>query len=778
MGYIYNIHDISNKITDTVSYFKVSDEFSDDKIIAEYFNNSVIFNKGFVIENPEIVKKIVIKLIERNCDEQCSIPSILINRDTILAIKNNPKIKSIRAEDLVLSPKGYELLYSKGHRDLWIKGMPGVISEKRTIEEQNKFQIFFQYEYYDFLDDINYNHSYKRIDIKDINEKVRVIDKKSLVFGKELLQDFVKLQNFIKKVVENSKYDGFHIDNNELITNDVVSEILKNKNIKRLHLNDFVLTNEIYEKIKDSSLELIAAKEISYELFQKIINSNINLGCESVNFSLEQFNNYDKSNINSIRLSDINDMVKVHIGYFRHNYNGGDPFSGKYINKEKSLNSESFIEFSKELLNFPLELKDQVLKIVRDTKCESFTIANNELIDKDVILEIVKNQNIHYLKISNTKLSNEFFQMLLDSHIMNIEIDDFVPGTYVSNYFNPKVKCTKLHNLCGNDMYNFTNVLVIKDEYSEMEIRQLVAFCGKKEDIVFGFKIKSQLELYLKYFSQAKIKFDIKQNEMSDFSYEELKIIKQYSELNEEPILFKLDYEVLPIDRICEAKLIIQGIAKEINDSDFRLTPFEKYCYAYEIVKRFKEYKKEGKNEPSEVSRRVEHILFNDKIVCGGYSEFLYEIVKALDDPNLAISTYNCSESGNEIDHTRNVIGIRDDKYDINGVFTSDVTFDSIKYDKIEIDTVSYLLRGDIQDKDLIELKQLLNGYSNNNDLIQVNHFAESVNSFKKYLGFNSKYIPTQLSMKVTGKIQKEIITYTSTEIEDVHEKSDLKHRL
>lgn len=104
------------------------------------------------------------------------------------------------------------------------------------------------------------------------------------------------------------------------------------------------------------------------------------------------------------------------------------------------------------------------------------------------------------------------------------------------------------------------------------------------------------------------------------------------------------------------------------------LSPMETIMYAYDQV-RHRVYTHEDKDESYSKSRDLSEILFGDKIVCVGYANLLSAILHYNDIPCTEVSLMNLSKP--ERGHARNVIRIKDDKYDIDGVYYFDATWDS-----------------------------------------------------------------------------------------------------
>lgn len=111
-----------------------------------------------------------------------------------------------------------------------------------------------------------------------------------------------------------------------------------------------------------------------------------------------------------------------------------------------------------------------------------------------------------------------------------------------------------------------------------------------------------------------------------------------------------------------------------INNLD--LSPLEKLIYAYDIMKTFP-YNMDPKNDID--SRNPAKVLNGQFIVCVGYTGILNEILKNLDSnlKHVAVSVACFSPTEYLGNHSRSMIYIDDNKYNIHGPFVLDSTWDS-----------------------------------------------------------------------------------------------------
>lgn len=127
----------------------------------------------------------------------------------------------------------------------------------------------------------------------------------------------------------------------------------------------------------------------------------------------------------------------------------------------------------------------------------------------------------------------------------------------------------------------------------------------------------------------------------------------------------------IKIEDLKKTQEIINGIVQKIKKYD--LSPIEQIMYAFDIV-RDKIYCKESENDPYYESRDLTRALLGNKIVCAGYATIFEIILKKLNINNKKY--YVKSTSNKNSGHAYNMAYIKDKKYDINGVYYFDATWD------------------------------------------------------------------------------------------------------
>lgn len=114
----------------------------------------------------------------------------------------------------------------------------------------------------------------------------------------------------------------------------------------------------------------------------------------------------------------------------------------------------------------------------------------------------------------------------------------------------------------------------------------------------------------------------------------------------------------------------IDNIVERVKEKN--LSPMEQLMYVYDIV-RDRKYNGESEEEDASLSRDLTQVITGDKIVCVGFSEIFDKVIKKLGfSSKIHIMVDYNAEKG----HVRNLVYVNDDKYEINGIYTFDPTYD------------------------------------------------------------------------------------------------------
>lgn len=126
---------------------------------------------------------------------------------------------------------------------------------------------------------------------------------------------------------------------------------------------------------------------------------------------------------------------------------------------------------------------------------------------------------------------------------------------------------------------------------------------------------------------------------------------------------------------ISEYKKTIDAIDEIVHTiKKYNLSTLEEIMFAYDLV-RDRVYTKELDTEDETVSRDLSSVLFGNKIVCAGYVAIFNSVLK-----NLGVNVMDYKllrKDNNKKGHVRTLAYINDKKYNVNGIFMFDPTWDS-----------------------------------------------------------------------------------------------------
>lgn len=220
--------------------------------------------------------------------------------------------------------------------------------------------------------------------------------------------------------------------------------------------------------------------------------------------------------------------------------------------------------------------------------------------------------------------------------------------------------------------------------------------------------------------------------------------------------------EIVSIDDCLKTIDIIDKMVEEIKKYNF--SPLEQLMYTYDLV-RDRVYVNENQEDKPTASRDLSSVLLGDKIVCVGYANIFDAIVTKL---GIKTMTYDIDSKDGSPGHARNIAYIKDEKYEIEGVYYFDTTWDSkrsendnkflygFRYFAKTKNEIEYYQKGKFVDK-------VLPGYSDDlefilEDYIENDNVGEIPSNIIKTINRMSKLIDD-------GKINIDISKFVVNEI-------------
>lgn len=278
-----------------------------------------------------------------------------------------------------------------------------------------------------------------------------------------------------------------------------------------------------------------------------------------------------------------------------------------------------------------------------------------------------------------------------DEFFLNLSLKDFSLEIYVDedNTIEKQLRNKKAFNYCMDDLeeYFSTDDEDHEDQISEMQyIREhFDNLLDSVEYIKLAFNEYDNIE-FIKKNPLVLTKKIVLTDFLDITDYDELmKLMNKYNDIIDKVyVSLRGNYDYISLIDCYKTMNAIKQQADSIKQ--LGLSPMETIMYVYDIV-RNRVYTFENEDESYHKSRDLKDVLFGDKIVCAGYANVFYALLDyiGIKSSVVFLKDKNSPESG----HARNVAYVKDDKYDIDGVYYFDPTWNSKK----ENETNEYLYR-------------------------------------------------------------------------------------
>ena len=437
-------------------------------------------------------------------------------------------------------------------------------------------------------------------------------------------------------------------------------------------------------------------------------------------------NIFDNLEIDNIYLSDvnikrINDLV---IKEYYNDYN--NPFVIEKDNIFKSNNLYINPDFYLKNLD---RVNNLLCNYISKYEKQEFTINSAGLINNEIINAIINNSNIKVVNL--TKYSKTPYVLTKDDYLKfknsGKRVDTKVVSEELTEVFDDTIMLNSERTLIGYHKYR--DLISKKGIFLDRELTEEELYNLKyiNPDLMITLNIDNYEHLNvvsnrlkeLGYKNNIKIKIDDK-NSFNDFIFSD-----KLSDMNlyvETP-----DLESVKLEDYLKFEKILYGMLKNTNN----LSPFEKYIYAYNITKQFKDYKENEQDKNA--SRKLYSVLVNEYMVCVGYSKLFGDLLTKMGisnfDLSVSVDTSYDNVSSKEFEfkesklitkegHARRYIHIIDPKYNIDGYYVADPTWDN----DLEHDYYNHLA---MTDNEQANTRRYM--YLNDMDIFNVNNINEYI---------------------------------------------------
>lgn len=228
------------------------------------------------------------------------------------------------------------------------------------------------------------------------------------------------------------------------------------------------------------------------------------------------------------------------------------------------------------------------------------------------------------------------------------------------------------------------------DEYTENNFMEKVNYYKKFAqdfDFIFSYDSYPDYAKLCRIFQQIKANVDNVQNcnfflniEDRPFTESDINVI-QYLDRLLEINSIKLNFKEINVlwdkDEFQKPYEMLNNICENVKS--LNLSPFEQFlCFYKESTNRV--YNEEQKNESSVISRSIVGINNSDRIVCSGYADWLRAMCNYMQNPNIhcvSLPVNYFVDNNYKSSHKVNLVYIKDEKYNIDGLYYVDSCWDS-----------------------------------------------------------------------------------------------------
>ena len=655
----------------------------------------------------------------------------------IYAIQNGYKFNPEKAASYIVCDL-YRKQFQKDIYDLAIKNFDegkDILSLICSLDKSNRLQLVeerpeilskYSSSYHDYIDEIKDDYIAKYFDINKI-----------YTFNERLLKIF-------------SAYpDKFIAISNKCKTSDIVDVIKNNLDLYFYLINNF---NDKFGK----------------ELFPTIKEYALN---------------------NKIRINDKYPKVLLADEDFLVNYLVIDPDYAKNIDGDIKINNEHLIAKSiyesDNILPYPVygiyekydKIKSYIIlkhkEFVNDTD-KLYLIHLNCYIDE--VYQYLKDANYPFDENTPSFLYNNEFVLreLLSNGVkfktdvaLNILPKEEVFELYKQNYTIDDIE--KYNLFRDNPLiveWGLKNGLSIEKVFDKLDIKDFSEFKDKTiiikkpsveniNKVVLFIKLHPDIDVDKISINITDTYNGIENNKLVD--YTNLQFLNGLKNTNINITFFIADEEKT-LDEMILNEQLLEKIADEIKNSP--LSTFEKYIAAYDVVKMFKDYKDYGFGLKG---RAIHSIMSGKYMVCAGYANLLENLLLRIGIPcvELSCNAKKGFHAGDENGHARNYVYIKDSKYNIDGYYQCDTTWEGhndYSYCNLLIRN-DYAYENDLEKKESDKIQQLCEGNVSLHDLKDALERLDPL-LFEKYLSnqISDEEFVSEASSKLNKKVDLDTI--------------------
>lgn len=298
-----------------------------------------------------------------------------------------------------------------------------------------------------------------------------------------------------------------------------------------------------------------------------------------------------------------------------------------------------------------------------------------------------ENETLQTITLHNHCLTKEEFNLLIQNKSLT-EINSSSISPELSNCYDKRLGAVMKKHL--TDFLTVRNIIFddklrIYEKLTEEQATEICKYLEKRKvqgtlnfssqnDGRLVKKIIDKFESIIGKNTEDKA-ISIEIEKRHDFDYRAFTDEKQNATIT---VITETD-EPTDMNTFIKTEKELRKLIEPLEEHKDELSPFEKHLWLHNLVATFRKYKKETNEGEWKESRYLNKLLFNDYLVCVGFSYLNMDLAKrlSLESWEDAACSNRKERKLNEYTHSINLSYIEDNKYDIKGVYLSDTTFDN-----------------------------------------------------------------------------------------------------
>ena len=474
----------------------------------------------------------------------------------------------------------------------------------------------------------------------NIEQFIPYLERLDEIYETQMKRSFInpeirdKTINYLKEnnILYNEKVPKFALKDDEYVLQCIEQDptiISVMGNLENFHLEKYEeKVNKIAQKIANEEIRFEGVIPYQYQCQKEIFDSIVTVNSELLENSENRiYLRYHTREMSDEEVVTYYEEIQV-------------PFNAE------TAREDNFLLILKCLKNDYSTLSDTRKEFTQEEYKEIYEVIKDEIKPEEVLENRFLLQNPYFV--------NDLLKSEVDLSEVNLE------ETKYYEHFYPELKSIAIKN----------GVSIPKPK----DYKGIIKF-NDKDEVYVNLDSLENIRKGLEYIEKQELgqelTVELRQEKFDEFVISDN--IEFFEELAQNNININFEYNTgnykFSLEEVLEDEHFMQQMAEDIKSRHF--SPLEQLVAVYDIAKAFKPYK-EGIDAAD--SRALYEYLGNNYIVCAGYADLIANLGHRLNAPysKIYLDVVGNENSG----HARNYANIVDKKYEVNGYYVMDATWE------------------------------------------------------------------------------------------------------